>query len=449
MRSVLTALLLGGGLVAQQAPAPPVIVEVAATAASAFVHEPIELTVTIGADERFLAEQAVPLFQQKVDVPFHVTVPWLFAAEDRAVEPLAVAAGQAVTSIAVGDNVVAALARGQRVQNGRRYRLLELRYRWLPLAPGTSAIAPVDVRYAFATRFTDDFLRGRQPVDRQEAMATSLPLQLAVRPLPTAGRPANWFGAVGEFVVRASTSATAVAVGESFAVEVEVKGDGNLERFAALPPPSLPGFHVQGVVERRAPGVRTFVLDVMALQEGATAVPAIPFAAFSPRRGDYVVHSAGPVPIAVTAAKGALSDRVQELVDAEQRRQRLSRWYWLVPPIALLALLRTMLRLRRRRQRRREAIAAALTALERAREPEALLAAFDHLCAHCVGDGTFAGDATWSGLQTLGVPADAVDAARVLRGRLDGARFGGAALPRDELVAVAGALVRHADRLVR
>ncbi|HEU4417968.1 MAG TPA: hypothetical protein VFT55_03460, partial [Planctomycetota bacterium] len=235
-----TAALLLGHAGAQQRAVPLAFVEVEASATTAWVHEPVELTVRVGYDTVFFAEQAVPLLQQALDQPFLVTVPWLLGAEDRAVEivPSVAAIGQRV---AMGDRVVLWQPAGQRATDGHTFALLELRCRWLPLAAGVSTIAPVELRYAFATRFAEDFLRGRQPLDRQEASVLSGAQQLTVKALPATGRPEGFTGAVGEFEVRGAASSARVAAGAAFTLEVVVTGRGNLERFAPMPWPRLAG----------------------------------------------------------------------------------------------------------------------------------------------------------------------------------------------------------------
>lgn len=448
MRHFVVAVGLVGALVAQDPPPPEAraIVEVQPAATTAWLQQPIDVTVRLLIDTKFFATQAVPLFQQKLDQPFQVVVPWLFAAEDRAVEFVPPPAAANGPRIAVGDVVVVATTAGTAQRGSREYDVLELRYRWTPLAVGVSTIAPVELRYAFATRFEEDFLRGRQPVDRQEASVVSAPVGLVVRALPTAGRPAGFTGAVGDFTVAATVSAPTVAVGSTFTLSVTVRGDGNLERFAPMPTPVLPGFHVQGMVERRAPGARTFVLDVLALSEGETAVPAIPFVAFSPTRGTWVSHIAGPVPITVGPASAPLDPRVQALVDAnasENRSRTVRTWGTVVTFVVLLVVGFRLVR--RRRGRRRVALRAAYDALVAANEPTAVLQQFEALCALCAGHARFAGAATWQTLRdTEAREALVVDAER-LHAALDAARFGGTPVARDELLRIAAALRAHGD----
>lgn len=448
MRALIVLVGFAAALAAQ-APPPPLFVEVDGLPAKVWVQQPLELVVRIGYDAAWFTASSVPLFQQRLDQPFHVVVPWLAAAEDRAVEVVVPPQGATGQRVAVGDRVAVLTKAGQRQQAGRSYELLELRCRWLPLAPGASLVAPVQVRYAFATRFEEDFLRGRQAIDRQETTVPSAPATLPVQALPLPAPP-GFGGAVGEFTVAASCASATVRVGEAFAVVVEITGTGNLERFAPLAAPSLPGFHVQGVVERRLPTARRFELDVLPLRPGLAALPAIPFVAFSPQRGSYATQHTTPVPLQVSPAAADLPPRVRELVDADARAvaaaQAPSLW-WAVFAAVLAGVLTVWRRAHRRRAGRKAAIVRAREAFlavpvgaaaERAAAFEALLA-------------TVAGQPAWTGevfqqLLASGHGPTALAPVRELHAALDAARFGGAAPPSSSAAAVLAAWPAMADR---
>lgn len=423
--------LLAAGLAAQGEPA-PVFVEVDSVPASVWLQQPVELTVRIGVDAAWFAASSVPLFQQRLDQPFHVVVPWLQAAEERAVELLPAPAGARTQRIAVGDRVVDCRAAGARAAGARTYDLLELRCRWLPLAAGTSTVAPVQVRYAFAEHFDSDVFGGRQPRDRHEATVESAVQQLVVRALPP-GPPPGFGGAVGTFTVRAAAAVSAVAAGSTFRLEVTVTGDGNLDRFAALSPPRLPGFHVQGVVDTRAAGVRTFVLDVLALRAGVEQVPPVPFVAFAPATGTWVTHAAGPVPLRVGPAPpgAALPLRVRELMDADARAMRANEaapWWRYALAFVALAMAAAVVRVRRRQRARAHARGQAQQQLATALagEPAAAVAAFDEALAAALGAAAWPGASGWTQLASQQVPQQLLAELQHHRAQLDAARFGGA-----------------------
>ncbi|MEO6594787.1 MAG: BatD family protein [Planctomycetota bacterium] len=419
-------------LAAQEPASPPVFVEVAPSATTVWLHESVELVVRVGYDAAFFATSALPLFQQRLDQPFQVLVPWLFGAEDRAVDIVTPADGAPGQRVATGDRSALWQPAGKRQVSGRTFELLELRCRWVPLAAGTSPIAPVELRYAFATRFEEDFLRGRQPLDRQEASVVSAPMELTVKRLPVTERPTAFKGAVGEFTVRASANASSVAVGATFSLEVAVEGIGNFGRFAPMVLPPLPGFHVQGVVEQRGASSRTYVFDVLALRAGLAEVPAVPFVSFSPRPGNYVTSLVGPVPMHVLPkpAGTVLPERVQALVDADALRVReanaLSWWWYVLLGLAIVAAVVSWRR-RQRHAARRVELQGALARLDVALAcgPADALVALEVLCALCAGTPILGPDALLEALLARGVPAALVARVRDMHAELDAARYGG------------------------
>src|SRR5690606_20115723 len=294
----------------------------------------------LGYDEAWFAEHGVSLFRQQVDVPFHVELPWLQAAPERAVTFLP-SQDSSRLRIAVGDRIVDGTPRPPIEREQRSFARVELRVRWLPLVAGNSLLAPVNLRYAYANEFREHLLRGREPVDQQEHTVRSAKQVLEVLPLPK-NPPVGFGGAVGEFAIAATSGGEQVHVGEVFQVEVTIAGAGNRERFAALQPPKLDGFHVQGVVERRVEGARRFVLDVLALRPGLTEMPGVPFVSFSPAQQAFVTTSSLPVPVRVLPQREgvALAKNIQQLVDddAKQQETGLPRWLFRWGFIVLMVL---------------------------------------------------------------------------------------------------------------
>jgi len=434
-------------LAQQPADRAPLFVEVDGLPAEVFVQQSFALVVRIGVDSAWLQQHAVPMFQQKLDQPFHVVVPWLQAAEDRAVELLPPPAGTSTQRLAFGDRAVPFVVAGAREVDGRRFDLLTATLRWTALAPGRSLVAPVEVRYAFAERFVEDFLRGREPVDRQEATIASPAASLTVVPLPPLP-PAGFCGAVGEFTLQASTTASAATVGSSVPLRLEVRGAGNLERMAPLPPPPLPGFHVQGVTSAMVAGARVFTLDLLPLRAGTTEVPPVPFVAFSPRERRYVKLTSAAVPLAVapTPAGVELPPRVRERIDLDRLELAAANAWpaWVYGALASVALLGAFVvrALRRRAQvdrvalERYERLVAALAV-----GPAEALVAFDACVLHAAGDVTTV-DAVWGALAQHGVAAVAVARLQAARQSLDAARFGGPSPAAAEVLAA----VRDAAR---
>ena len=415
---------LAVALVAQQ----PVRVELQTLPPRAFVQQGFDVVMRLAVDRQWLAERAVPLLQQRLDRPFHVVVPWLRDDDVQSAQPLPARAGAASVRVAVGDRVLPFALAGEQQIDGRAFELLELPCRIAALQPGTLSLPPVAVRYAFGTRFQDDFLRGRQPLDRQEGTAVGAAGSVVVEALPTPV-PAGFFGAVGTFKLRATVASASGEVGVAFPCELELAGDGNCERMAVPTTVPVPGCHVQGITATRSASSCQFRLDLLPLRAGATLGP-VELVAFDPLQARYVTLQAPTVPFAVApaVAPDRLEPRVRELIAAEAERTA-EGWPWGGLLGGAAAAVLTLLLLARRSTARRAA-ALALALAERCaaalpQDPAGALLAFDAWLAQRAG--TSAGPAPdWPALGAAGVGTEVLDALQRLREQLDAARYGGA-----------------------
>ena len=300
-----------------QAPPPPrAFVEVDGVPTEAWVGQACELVVRVGVDTAWFAAQSVPLSAQALDQPFHLTAPWLQSSDDAGVAIVPPPAGVPQQRVAVGDRAEALAVATPRTLDGRAFTVLELRARWQPRRAADFELAPVRLRYAFATAFVEDFLRGRQPRDRQEASVASSSARVRVAPLPQPA-PSGFTGAIGSFSLAAQPATTNCAVGDALAVTVTVAGDGNFGAFGFALAQPAPGVHVDGIVAVPGSDGRAFRLDVLPLRAGARELPPLAFVVFDPRVGAYATLASPPAPLAVAPARAPLPPRVQQLVDAD------------------------------------------------------------------------------------------------------------------------------------
>lgn len=411
-------------------------VEVDGAPAQAWVGQACELVVRVGVDAAWFAAQSVPLAAQSLDQPFHLTAPWLQSGDDAVVAIVPPPAGAPQQRVAVGDRAEALAVAAPRTIDGRAFTVLELLVRWQPRRAAEFELAPARVRYAFATAFVEDFLRGRQPRDRQEASVASAALCVRVAALPQPA-PAGFTGAIGAFTLAVRPAMASATVGEALAVTVSLAGDGNFGAFGFALAQPLPGFHVDGVVAVPGSDGRAFRLDVLPLRAGARELPPLPFAVFDPRAGVYTTIAAPPAPLAITPARVGLSPRVQQLVDADAAAVAAARpaRVWPATIAAALALLIAGLLHARRRRARRAAIDAAIAAFAAAPATDATarLAAFEAALAQLAGLPAWRAD----GFAVLAsrAPSDAVAALRAHHGALAAARFGGVAPPTQSALA--------------
>ncbi len=407
-----------------------VFVEVSANAA-AYASQPLEVVILVSYDAAWFEEHGVSLFRQRVDVPFHLDVPWLLASPDRAVSVVPCKAELAIARVAIGDRIVAGKRLLQVQRDGRSYEQIELRWRWLPLADGVHKIAPVTVRFAYANEFREHLLRGREPVDQQDQRVMSAGSELRVLPIPK-DAPSDWAGAVGQFAILATSGGEQVHVGEVFQVEVTIVGEGNLERLAAIKPPVVDGFHVQGVVEKRVENARRFVLDVLALRPGLTEMPGVSFVTFAPLARQFATLTSDPVPVRVLPQRPgvALSKNVRELIDEDAASQEAGmsaaviRWGFIALMVFGLLLHRRG-RARNGKRALHDAVHELRLATTVGGDPERTAEAFERVMTRVAGGGPFSTPSIWKGLQARGVAAEGLERLRALHAELDAARFGG------------------------
>jgi hypothetical protein len=149
------------------------------------------------------------------------------------------------------------------------------------------------------------------------------PVMLNVRPLPRGEELPGFTGGIGSFKLDPPALATNVLrVGEPVTLAVNVRGEGNLTRLVAPPPPRVRGWQVFAGAKDTAPtqlvqarGFATFSYTLIPTGEETRATPEIPFCYFNPAREVYVNLSVPPV--AVTVKPGVAPVDAAALEQAE------------------------------------------------------------------------------------------------------------------------------------
>ncbi|WP_422858046.1 BatD family protein [Flagellimonas sp. S174] len=130
---------------------------------------------------------------------------------------------------------------------------------------------------------------------------------LSVKPLPEAGKPANFGGAVGDFKFQVTSSKKKLNASESLQAKVEISGKGNLKLFQ-LPEPELPSS-----LEVYEPEYKESVRTNLSGMEGKVAnnytvvpsfrgkypIPSISFSYFNPKTAKYVTLNSDEINIEV------------------------------------------------------------------------------------------------------------------------------------------------------
>jgi len=151
---------------------------------------------------------------------------------------------------------------------------------------------------------------GRAHDESVTLRASGRPLE--IKPLPVAGQPAAFSGAVGRFEMRASVKSDTVHASDPVTLQVTVQGQGDLDRV------ELPGVassadwktypttaRTEAPVAGKRLGRKTFEQTLVPLHGGRLTIPPIPLAVFDPVLGRYAAIATAPLTVTVDGALDA------------------------------------------------------------------------------------------------------------------------------------------------
>ncbi len=150
--------------------------------------------------------------------------------------------------------------------------------------------------------FTDPFgAFGRM----QERELTAEAAELIVKPLPTAGRPKSFSGAVGQFQLSGQGAPARVKINDPVTMTLTVSGSGNFERVSAPVLTDPAGWRAYDPSEKFTPsdetgtqGTKSFEIAVIP-EAKKTQMPVFEFAYFDPTAEKYVALKSKPAPLVV------------------------------------------------------------------------------------------------------------------------------------------------------
>lgn len=211
----------------------------------------------------------------------------------------------------------------QEVIDGVQYTTVEIKKTLLiPQKSGKLEIPTLEatfvVRERVAPQSIFDQLLGGSYKD-SEVKVKSKPLVLDVMPLPAAGKPADFNGAVGQYTFNVSSGATKLKSGDAFNLKMVVQGSGNLkliENPKIEVPPEIELYDPQvkesiQVNPSSMSGSKTFDYLMIPQAGGTYTIGPFSFAYFDPQRKTYQVLSAPAIRLEVekSAADQRYSDR--------------------------------------------------------------------------------------------------------------------------------------------
>lgn len=196
----------------------------------------------------------------------------------------------------------------------------------------------------------DDYINGisNGRMEEQQVTLASKPVTITVRPLPAAGKPDFFDGAVGKFTISASLPRTDIPANETGVLEVTVKGQGNLTLINA------PQVHWPAGVEGNestvkenldktiAPitGTKVFSYSFVCKQKGTITIPPVAFAYFDPAQNAYktIYTDSFAVNISKGARKRGWFHAAGNDVQKNEAVFNWQQWWWLVPLAAAVLL---------------------------------------------------------------------------------------------------------------
>ncbi len=191
---------------------------------------------------------------------------------------------------------------------GKPYRSVILKRMVLyPQKSGRLDIEPLSLEiYVDVPTNRRDFFGGRIYTQANKTVSAGK-RSLNVQPLPEAGKPPNFSGAVGEFSFTVTTSKTSLNASESLQAKVEVNGKGNLKLFQ-LPEPELPSAlevyepEFEENVRTTTSGMQGKISNnytIVPSFRGRYPIPSISFSYFNPKTASYKTLSSEEITVNV------------------------------------------------------------------------------------------------------------------------------------------------------
>lgn len=191
---------------------------------------------------------------------------------------------------------------------GQPYRYLQLREVVLyPQKTGELVIEPLtlDINVEVPTNRRDFF--GRTVFTTKSKTVSAGSRKINVKPIPTAGRPSSYTGAVGDFKFKVELDKAQLEAGESLNAVVKVGGTGNL-KLMELPqlkvPQSLEVYEPErkNAVQTSISGMKGTISDTYVIVPqygGKYVLPPVEFSYFDPKKEQFITVDSGETLIEV------------------------------------------------------------------------------------------------------------------------------------------------------
>jgi len=206
--------------------------------------------------------------------------------------------------------------------DGEEYLTFPIKRRVLfPTRTGELTIPSMTLSMAFRLSSNDPFdtffARASRPVSLR-----SPPEKIDVKPLPSAGRPRDFAGAVGRFELEAELKPESVEAGDPVTLTLTVTGNGNLRSVEPPELPDTPGLRrfdpkMDEKLQTEIAGLRgTKTWEYVLVPEtgGTKELGPWHFSYFDPKVGEYVERTTEPLKLRVSGASTTATNGVAPIV---------------------------------------------------------------------------------------------------------------------------------------
>jgi hypothetical protein len=153
--------------------------------------------------------------------------------------------------------------------------------------------------------FGDDLFNDPFFAQRQRLTTKAAAVEIDVKPLPTAGRPESFSGAVGQFKMTAEGTPQTVQLGDPVAMQLTITGRGNFDRVNAPQLLDPSGWHAYPAKENWRPddelgmsGTKSFEIAIVP-ETKKIEMPRFEFTYFDPVAEEYVTLNSERTPLVV------------------------------------------------------------------------------------------------------------------------------------------------------
>jgi len=187
--------------------------------------------------------------------------------------------------------------------NGRIFSVATIQKTILfPQKTGMLTIDPLEMDFTIRVQ-SDEKQRTwfgvRKVYKNVDVTVKSLPVEIEVKPLPTAGKPQSFYGAVGNFSMESSINKNEVAANEAIDLQLTIRGEGNIKLL------EKPDFQFPADFEIYDPkisdnislktgkmkGKREYKYLIIPRHQGEFSIDPIEFSYFNPETGKFYVLS--------------------------------------------------------------------------------------------------------------------------------------------------------------